>query len=49
MNIIVEKRSDDYMAYIEGRKEIWGCGKDFDSAIGDLVRTHQKEFNVDIK
>jgi len=36
--IIIEKRTDDCMAYLEGHREIWGCGKDFDSAIGDLIR-----------
>jgi len=43
--IIIEKRKDDYMAYLEGHREIWGCGKDSDSAIGDLISAHKKEFD----
>lgn len=47
--IIVEKRWDDYIAYLEGHREIWGCGEDFDSAVGDLVRAHEKEFDIEIR
>lgn len=45
--ILVERRSEDYMAYLEGHREIWGCGKDYDSAIGDLIRSHGKKFDTE--
>lgn len=47
--IVVTKRSDDYHACIKGHPEIWGCGEDIDDAIGDLVRSHKSEFNIEIQ
>jgi hypothetical protein len=41
MKIIVEKRSDAYMAFVEGHKELWDCGSSVPSAIGKLVMTHE--------
>ncbi len=46
--IIIEKRPDDYMAYLDGRKGIWGCGTTYDEAIGDMIRAHKDEFNLEI-
>jgi hypothetical protein len=48
MNIIVEKRRDDYMAYIEGRREIYGCGSNPQAAIGYLIMWHKEHFNISI-
>ncbi len=42
--IIIEKRSDGYMAFLEGHPEIWGCGKDPDDAIMDLISSHNEKF-----
>ena len=39
-NIIVEKRSHDYMAYVEGDKRKWDCGVDFNQAVEELIITH---------
>lgn len=47
-SIIIEKRSHDYMAYLENNKTIWGCGKDINSAIGNLISTHPIELNLDL-
>lgn len=49
VKIVLEERRDDYMAFIEGHREIWGHGKNFDEAIGDLVRSHQNKFCINIK
>ena len=46
MKILYTKRSDDWMAYIEGDKKIWACGKTILEAIGNLILTHQKEFKI---
>lgn len=46
MKIVITKRHDDYHACIEGHPEIWGCGRDQDAAVGDLIRAHQEFFNV---
>lgn len=48
-HIIVEKRSDDYRAYIKYNKAIWGCGKTINAAIGDLMSSHQDYFDLDIE
>lgn len=47
--IIVKKRSNDYHAHLEGNPDIWGCGDSYGEAIGDLVWTHQAEFNIEVK
>jgi len=49
MRIIIEKRSDDYMAYLEGHKEIWGCGKWPELAIGKLMITHRDKFGFEFE
>lgn len=46
MKIIITKRQDDYHACIDGHPELWGCGRDQDAAVGDLIRAHQEFFNV---
>ena len=35
-------------AQIKGQPGIWACGRTSDEAIGDLVRSHPKQFNVSI-
>lgn len=49
MTIIVEKRSSDYIAYVKGAKTMWGQGKSVYEAIGSLITTFPKEFNVVIQ
>ncbi len=46
--IVIRKRLDDYMAFIEGHPEIWSCGKTVNFAIGDLILSHQVAFDVAI-
>lgn len=45
MKIVITKRCDDYHACVEGKPEIWGCGKDTNAAIGDLIRSHKEIFD----
>lgn len=46
--IVIRKRLDDYMAFIEGHPEILGCGKTVNFAIGDLISSHQVACDVTI-
>lgn len=48
LEIDVTKRSDDYHACITGKPEIWGCGRNVDEAIGDLIRSHTTGCGVTI-
>jgi predicted RNase H-like HicB family nuclease len=47
--IVVEKRSNDYMAYLEGNKTIWAAGKTIYEAIGDLILHHAEHFDLEVK
>ncbi len=49
MKITVVKRSEDYMAHIEGEPSYWDCGKTPNEAIGGLIRTWREKFNIHIK
>jgi hypothetical protein len=49
VTIVVTKRTDDYHACIKGHPEIWGCGRDKDEAVGDLIRSHESEFGIKVK
>ena len=49
MKIIIEKRSDDYMAYLEGSKGIWDCGPTPSMAIGKLMITHKEVFGLEME
>ena len=40
MKITVEKRSEDYMAFVNDDRRIWGCGKSPQEAIGDAIMSH---------
>lgn len=46
--IIVERRTDDYMAFLEGRRDMWGCGQSIDSAVGSLISSHRDQFSIEI-
>jgi hypothetical protein len=38
--ITVQRRSDDYMAYVTGSACLWAAGDSAREAIGNLVMTH---------
>ena len=40
MKITVVKRSNDYMAFINDNRRLWGCGRSPKAAIGDVVIHH---------
>jgi|GEM_PF-5650741 len=45
--IVVEKRRHNaFQAIVKGHPEMWGRGRGCNEAIGDLVRSHLKVFNV---
>ena len=37
LDIIVEERREDYIAFIYGNREVWECGKTNAEAIGKLI------------
>lgn len=37
MKIKVEKRTGDYMAYVEGNPDIWESGQSWEAAVGRLA------------
>lgn len=47
--IVITRRTDDYYACIKGHPEIWGCGREESSAIGDLIRSHESEFGIKVQ
>jgi len=47
-SITIQKRSDDYIAYLNNDPKLWGCGSTPNAAIGDVIHTHYKELNVKI-
>ena len=47
--IIIEKRSDDYTASVKGDKGKWEAGINENEAVGKLILSHPKLFNVEIK
>jgi hypothetical protein len=46
--ILVRKRSDDYLAQVEGHRGIWACGTSVANAVGDLALTHKERFNIEL-
>lgn len=38
--VTVQRRSDDWMTYLNGNKGVWGCHKHMDYAIGYMVVTY---------
>lgn len=41
--------SGTYHAQAKDRPEIWGCGKSWASAVGDLVMSHPEFFGVRVE
>lgn len=48
IEIVVTTRNDDYHACIKGHPEIWGCGENYDMAIGSLIISHKDEFGIKV-
>jgi hypothetical protein len=46
VRIVITRRSEDYMAYVDGHREIWGRGSSPQAAVGDLVTAHAQRFGV---
>lgn len=44
--IVVVRRGDDWHASIEGESGRWGCGRTSREAIGDLLLTFAKAFDI---
>lgn len=44
--IKVERRADDWKAYLAHNSACWGCGKNVLEAIGDLIMTHGEKIEV---
>ena len=49
VTIIIEKRSNDYAANVKGDRSKWEAGRNENEAIGKLIISHPKLFNVEIK
>lgn len=47
--IVTEERPDDYIAYVDGDPQIWGCGITRELAVYNLIGAHQNYFDIDIK
>jgi hypothetical protein len=47
--IIVEERSHDWMAFLEGQRGIWGCGRTPYEAIGNCVNAHREMFGIGVQ
>ena len=48
MKILVQKRSDHYIAYLADNPCFWGSGKSENEAIGNLLRTWPEIFKITI-
>ena len=48
-DIVVTERSNDFHACIRGHPELWGCGKNYDEAVGSVIRSHKEYFNIKIE
>lgn len=48
LKIVVTRRSDDYMARLDGCVGVWGNGKSPYAAIGNMVNAHRDKFGVTI-
>ena len=46
--IILTKRSEDFLAHLDDRPEIWDCGKNPNEAIGSLIRSNREMFGIDL-
>lgn len=47
--ILTDKRPDDYTASIEGKPGNWESGQSEMEAVGKLILSHPKLFNIEIK
>lgn len=47
--IIVERRSDDCVAFLEGHRESCGFGESIASAVGSLISAHRDLFSIEIE
>lgn len=47
MKVEIRRRSDDIHAQVADHPEIWGCGRNFLSALGNLVATHKEQFGIE--
>lgn len=48
IKIVVHERAADWHAQVDGRPEMWGCGRTSLAAIGDVVASHAAWFGVEI-
>jgi hypothetical protein len=48
MEIEITQRTNDFKANIKGEPGKWDCGKTVAEAIGNLILTWPKEFNIKI-
>ncbi|HWP61278.1 MAG TPA: hypothetical protein VN495_01615 [Candidatus Paceibacterota bacterium] len=48
MSIVVAKRSNHYLAYVDGRPNIWATGKSAYEAVGDLIMHHKDVTGIKI-
>lgn len=48
LKIVITRRNEDYHACLEGRPEIWGCGKTQYEAIGNLIGAHKDTFKIEV-
>lgn len=46
MTIHLEQRASDWMAYFNGDKKLWDCGKTPNEAIANLIRTHGDRMGI---
>lgn len=47
MKITVEKRNDDYIAFINDDRRLWGNGKTPYEAVGNCVVHHTESLNLE--
>lgn len=49
MKITIEKRANDYMAFVNDDRKKWGCGPTENAAIGEVVRTWGADLGVTLE
>ena len=47
--IIVVNRGHDVLAHLEDFKGVWGCGKDKNDAVGDLIISYPNMFDLEVE
>ena len=48
MKITVVERRDDYMAYLQDDKRLWGCGGSPAEAIGSAIMAHGSYISLEL-